>query len=174
MRGEILWFRLPVRGDSAERLTGKLDGLGVHLANPFTGAVTLLTDEGRTEVTAQAAREGLGGSRPLNVKLWLDEDADVVLTVRSSSGVDVLEFDLDGLDRDEADRVASAVLWCAVTDPESLGLVLDSRLPDTACSWEAHFVTGAAPPSWTPELLWSRVDEARSSLDVPAHSWPVS
>ncbi|MEV7009415.1 hypothetical protein [Streptosporangium sp. NPDC051022] len=110
----------------------------------------------------------------MSVKLWLNEDVDTVLTVRSSSGVDVFEFDLDGLGRAEVDRLASAVLWCAVTDPESLGLVLDSRLPDTTSSWEAYFVERAAPPRWTPELLWSRADEVRSSLNVPSQSWFAS
>ncbi|MET8987564.1 hypothetical protein ABZW49_19110 [Nonomuraea wenchangensis] len=92
--------------------------------------------------------------RPLTVQLWIDADTDVLTSISARGDVDVIEFDLDGLTTDEAHRTMAAVLWLAVTDTASLGLVVDSRLPDTGARWEDFFLDGSAAKPYVPELLW--------------------
>ncbi|MGA5757420.1 hypothetical protein [Nonomuraea bangladeshensis] len=92
--------------------------------------------------------------RSLTVQLWINADTDVLTSISARGGVTLIEFDLDGLTTDEAHRTVAAVLWLAVTDTASLGLVVDSRLPDTGTRWEDFFLDGSAAKPYLPELLW--------------------
>ncbi|MFG6191667.1 hypothetical protein [Nonomuraea sp. JJY05] len=98
----------------------------------------------------------------------MDADTDVLTSISPRGDAALAEFDLDGLTTNEAHRAVAAIAWLAVTGPASLGLVVDSRLPDTATAWEGFLLNGDRPPSHTPELLWS---PSASSLRLAPRSW---
>ncbi|MEU5863243.1 hypothetical protein ACIBK9_28565 [Nonomuraea sp. NPDC050227] len=137
---------------------------GLRLTHPETEGVRHLTEDGPVETTLDAFPH----LRTFTVQLWVDADTDVLTSISPHGDTTLAEFDLDGLTTDEAHRAVGAILWLAVSDPVSLGLVVDSRLPDTAPDWEGFLFDGGRPPSHTPELLWS---PSTSSLRLTPGSW---
>lgn len=101
-------------------------------------------------------------------QLWADADTDILTSISPRGDATMAEFDLDGLTTAEAHRAVAAILWLAVTDPVSLGLAVDSRLPDTATAWEGFLLKGGRPPTRTPELLWS---PSAWSVRLAPRSW---
>ncbi|SEU27344.1 hypothetical protein SAMN05421811_1097 [Nonomuraea wenchangensis] len=166
--GEVLWVR---RSESLAVLLGSLGRLtsyGLRLTHPQTGGVRYLAECGPMETTLDALLTEVNLPRPLTLQLWINVDTDVLTSVSTHGGMVVVEFDLDGLTTDEAHRAVAAVLWLAVTDTASLGLVVDSRLPDTGTEWEGFFLNGSTAEPHMPELLWQ---PQASSLRLAPQSW---
>ncbi|MEV0145026.1 MULTISPECIES: hypothetical protein [unclassified Nonomuraea] len=90
------------------------------------------------------------GSPPFTLQLWLNADTDVLTTISVTGGTTLIEWDLDGLTTDEAGHAVAAILWAAVTDTASLGLVVEiarhSWLPAAGARHHCCYL----------EALWSR------------------
>jgi hypothetical protein len=168
--GEILWFRkTPPKGAELELLR-QFNNYGIHIANPASGRVVILDESGDVSLESNVLPE-IERQWPLNVKLWLDADVDVIVTFYSVSEMGVIELDLDGLTAEQAERVVVAAFWTALKDPQSLAVVLDSRLPESAEFWETYIRTGKEKPLWRPEVLWERTKGAVSTVTMPPGSW---
>lgn len=167
--GFYYWYRAARRAVSVERLVETLEGNGVVLANPSTGAITAITNGPeswgeqvpveRSELFASLA---LHSAREVNFQLWLDGDTDVFTRFRSlGDEATVVEFGLDGMTAAERETVIFAVSQAVEADrKDTIGLVVDRRGVTEDVDWDA-LVLGAATllENW-PDLLGVRPEVA--------------
>ncbi|GII93928.1 hypothetical protein [Sinosporangium siamense] len=175
MRGEILWAHASLNDDAVTRLLNRIKASGLHFEHPVRAAVAVLGEEGLDFLPAGEVRGALAHVRPIDLKFWLDPDTDVVLAVARHREHDMLNFDLDGLTTAQAQRVAATILWAAISDASSLGLVADTRLGDTRPYWEDFLLSPPdSVPTHGPDLLWRPGPNGRSTLTVTPASWPIA
>lgn len=151
MKGEIWWFAVP-GSIQAEHVIKDLNERGFAYRHPTAATdrmIYLDTEGDRHEGTVDEVID-LFESDLVTSMLWLDADTNVLF-----GPDDVLHrwtFDLDGLDWSEAQRVAFAVVACALGTPGTLGVVVDRNLPDNYEEWIRCFDHGTAIP-YEPDLL---------------------
>jgi hypothetical protein len=125
----------------------RLGGFGVSLSNPATHEIVELTADGRNVLTGSQFGSRLAEpDAAFTFQLWLGASIDVVVTLRRAA-VDVVNFDLDGLDISEQNAVCAAVLWSAVTNDGTRLLVLGSYLDDVAQEWDDFAIHRGPRPS---------------------------
>lgn len=152
MKGEIWWFAKPGAID-ALRLIRDLDARGLVYRQPENNKVgiqVLERDGEHREIPLEDVITYFEEAEWPTAILWLGPDTDVLF------GPDDVPhrwtFDLDGLNWSEAQRVAFAVVACALGTPGTLGVVVDRNLPDNYEEWIRCFDHGTAIP-YEPDLL---------------------
>jgi len=103
--------------------------------------------------------------RPLTFQLWLRQDTDVTVTV--DPGGLCVAFGLEGLLRQEAERVVAALVLCACIVDDTRALVVDRHLPDDGDAWRRYSRSNAVALPRVPDLLL----DAGKRIQIGRESW---
>jgi hypothetical protein len=168
--GEVWWLfdRAPQIG--AARLLDLLERRGLGYRNPSDGLIYVLDEDGgRRQAPLEFVLSQWMADRELTMQTWLDPDTDVIVEV--TAGGLCLTFDLDGLLRDEANRVVSALLLCAGVVDGTRALVVDRYLPDRGPEWLHALESGSGSLPADADLLLLADAGGALSLSIGAESW---
>lgn len=120
--------------------------LGLTLERPKQGGVILLSQLGDDFV---ATRNDLSRSLQDGVDtpflLWYSEFEDVFVRIRQNLGVRIIEFGLEGTEREERDALADALVDCFLRKAKAgvgLGMVYDPEGYSEDYNWDDFFVRG--------------------------------
>jgi hypothetical protein len=158
-RTACLYASLP-SAEHLDQLAAPLRALGVSLADPDTGAVVAIDEEGEPTLVPEAEfRAGLARS-PETRFLWRFGPGDRrYCRVRQAGHVSVVEFALEGYAEAESRTLRDALEAHFVTRPGSaLGFVFDPDGATEGVDWDDFFLLGgrlsaADCPDGPPERL---------------------
>ncbi|WP_207386186.1 hypothetical protein [Protofrankia symbiont of Coriaria ruscifolia] len=168
--GEAWWFfdRVPERG--VEHMLELLDGQGLHLRHPADELIYVFDEIGsRREASLSFVAAEWTAQHVLTMQLWVDADTDVVVAVES--GGTCVTFSIDGLLRQEAERVIAGLALCACVVPETRALVVDRYLPEGGDAWRHGIESRPIAPPSDPDLLVGPEEDGVSLIRVGRGSW---
>ena len=149
--GFFHWYRTGWEVGDADRLLQGVVAAGLHLANPATGRISVITN-GPDSWGEQVFVSGLDLLKHMaletrteaNYQLWLDPDTDIFTRVRRlSETAVVVEFGLDGMTGPEQDRAVDALTRALRTaGANCFGFVVDRLGVTEELDWDA-VMTGA-------------------------------
>jgi hypothetical protein len=159
VKGSVQWYVARTDPGLVADVLACCETAGLTLAHPRTGVVTYLDDEPGKEGDQVATTHGelaatvdrrLGAARACVVQQWLEEEVDVLCTIRRVVGwaSTLFDFDFDGLTADDAARVATILFQARqlLEHPTTLWLVESVGLGVE--HGPAHEWDGAQAPAW--------------------------
>jgi hypothetical protein len=195
VKGEIVWL---IRSQAApdllrivERLRGHNLAPELQSSGEFRALGTTVEDAGESSVTTPSELFEQWESDHLAkvaFQLWRVEnvgepgvsgaafiETDTRVTLERKENHSRLIFSLDGWTGDDAESLAATLLWNALTEPESLGLLID-RTAAVHREWEDYLDDPAAPMTPSLDAVWLVDDTFRQrifSVSQRKGAWPA-
>lgn len=186
MRGYILWLIQPSDSHSVLHLLERLAEHGLSPYNPKTGEFRAwgTTTETAGEFWATSPLEHLsawetGGTEEVAFDLWRQDcpsdrepDAQFVSILRRTSYFRI-SLSFYALQPCESEELTAALLWIALTEPVSVGLIVDRDLPESAEEWETFLGDPNGPLPSSADVAWlpERGPFGRSIFYVRPETW---
>jgi hypothetical protein len=145
-------------GQAVRRITDAFARDRVSLANPYSGRITELDDEGnQVDATEEELIQAARARARLTFQLWFSSDTDIGCSFRKvTSDIVCHAYSVDGLNADER---AQLVRWAiqyfrqAVTEQTALLLVADPAGRTADIDWDAVAAERVGFPRVVPDVL---------------------
>lgn len=159
MKGRFCYFAERHFGPREfSRVVETLQGAGITLANPGSGGISCLTEDGdQVQGSQSEIAAAIEASSPITFQVWFSEDTDVLCSIyKLDGGALVHRYNLDGLAASERGAMAK---WAIDYFKERSGqhgmllLVCDDEGSTAEFDWDGFVEGRCAPPPLPPEII---------------------